>query len=272
VDLNAELAGKVAIVTGAGRGLGRAYALRLADLGADVVVADVNLDSARDFSEQLTSNSVMEEVRARGRRSFGVQCDLSERHEAQRLAKETLGQFGRIDILVNNAGGATAAIENSKASVMNDEDFGLIWGINLLSTIFMCQAVAPCMSASKRGVIVNTSSMAALDPSKREGRLAHYGLAKGGVIQYTRFLAYELGPSGIRVNCIAPGTIETARIKAQAAARGIATAADLVNIPLRRLGTTDDCVGVVEFLVRDLSAYVTGQCISVCGGRILTPS
>jgi NAD(P)-dependent dehydrogenase (short-subunit alcohol dehydrogenase family) len=267
-----ELAGKLAIVTGAARGLGRGYALRVAELGADVVVADINLDGARDFSETLTSATVADEVRARGRRSMGIQCDLSKRTDAQGLVSTVLEHFGRIDILINNAGGATASVEGSKASMMSDDDIDLIFKINLMSTIFMCQAVAPHMTANHSGVIVNTASMAAIDPSQRQGRLAHYGIAKSGVIQYTRFLAHELGPSGIRVNCIAPGTIETARIKAQAAARGIATASDSMNIPLRRLGTTKDCVGVVEFLVREQSSYVTGQCISVCGGRILTPS
>jgi NAD(P)-dependent dehydrogenase (short-subunit alcohol dehydrogenase family) len=128
------------------------------------------------------------------------------------------------------------------------------------------------MRQRQSGVIINMASMLGLDPSQRRGELAHYGLVKTSVIQYTRFLAAELGPAGIRVNCIAPGTIATSRILAQAAARNIGTSSDVETIPLRRLGTVADCAGVVAFLASDLSAYVSGQCISVCGGRVLTPS
>ncbi|MGE0775962.1 MAG: SDR family NAD(P)-dependent oxidoreductase [Sphingomonadaceae bacterium] len=267
-----ELAGKVAVVTGGGRGLGRAYALRLADLGADVVIADIKLDGAADFGEALGAATVPDEVIARGRRSIGVEADLSQRAGASLVVADAVAAFGRIDILVNNAGGAIAPIESSKASEMSDEDIELIFRVNLMSTIYMCQAVAPVMRRQGDGAIVNTSSMAGLDPSQRQGKLAHYGMSKTAINQFTRFLASDLGPDGIRVNCIAPGSIETARIKVQAAARGIATAADLEKIPLRRLGAPEDCVGVMQFLVSDLSSYVTGQCISVCGGRILTPS
>lgn len=266
------LDGKVAIVTGAARGLGRGFALRLAALGADVVVADIDLDGAAQFGEQLNAASVTDEIRALGRRSLGVQGDLRQRVAAQELMARTKAEFGRIDILVNNAGGALSPVERSYASTATDEDFEFMLDLNLMSTIYCCQATVPLMREGGGGAIVNLSSKAGLDAAARDGRLAPYGIAKTGVIQYTRFLAHEVGPHGIRVNCIAPGAVATARVVAQAKARNIGTAADVDAIPLRRLGTVDDIAGVMQFFVSDSSAYVTGQCLSVCGGKVLTPS
>ncbi|MEP6873772.1 MAG: SDR family NAD(P)-dependent oxidoreductase [Burkholderiales bacterium] len=266
-----ELQGKVAIVTGAARGLGRAFALRLARMGADVVIADLNLDGAAEFGEQLGAASVPDEIRALGRRSLGVQGDLRERTAADQLIERTNAEFGRIDILVNNAGGALGAVERSFASSATGEDWEFMLQLNLMSTIYCCQAAVPHLRR-RGGVIVNLASKAGLDPAARGGRLAPYGIAKTGVIQYTRFLANELGPHGIRVNCIAPGAIATARVVAQAGARNIGTAADAAAIPLGRLGTAEDVAGVLEFFVSEQAAYVTGQCLSVCGGKVLTPS
>jgi NAD(P)-dependent dehydrogenase (short-subunit alcohol dehydrogenase family) len=267
-----DLAGKVAIVTGAGRGIGRAIALRLAALGADVVIADVNLHSADEYGESSLPGGVCAEVEALGRRSLGVQGDLRQRSAAQALVSAAVDRFGHVDVLVNNAGGMLAPMDRSDASKMTNEDIEMIFDLNLHSTIYCSQAAVPAMRDAHGGSIVNIASMAALDPSQRKGKLAHYGMAKTSVVQFTRFLAHEVGPDGIRVNAIAPGTIGTARIKALAAARGIGADSDLQNIPLRRLGTADDIAGAVQFLATDLSAYVSGQCISVCGGRILTPS
>ena len=136
----------------------------------------------------------------------------------------------------------------------------------------MAAKSSPSMRARKAGSIVNISSRAGLDPSQRQGRLAPYGIAKTGLIQFTRFLAHDVGPDNIRVNCVAAGAIATARIVQSAKARGISTDADLEIIPLRRLGTADEVASVVQFFASDMSAYVTGQCLSVCGGTVLTPS
>ena len=266
-----RLEGKGAVVTGAARGLGRAYALRLARLGADVAVVDINLDAAAEFNEPLSAPSVHDEIRAMGRKSIGIQGDLSQRETVQRIFAEVMTEFGRIDVLVNNAGGAITPIERSTASVMPDEDIKAILDANMMSAIYCCQAAAPIMQAQGAGVIVNIATMAAMTVIGR-GVLAHYGMAKAAVAQYTRYLAAELGPHGIRANCISPGPIQTSRVVAQAAARGIVRPDDARRIPLRRLGTTDDCANVLEFLATDLSSYVTGQCISVCGGSVLSPS
>jgi len=257
------LQGKVAIVTGAARGLGRAYALRLARLGADVAIFDVDLAGAEKFGETLSAASVSQEVEALGRQSIEVQADLADRQAVDDAVRRVQGRFGRVDILVNNAGGAITPPERSKPSIVPAEDVRLIFDVNLMSTIYCCQAVA--------GVIVNTSSVAARTVA-RGGSLSHYGAAKAAVTHYTRDLAAELGPAGIRVNAIAPGVMLTARVKSLAEERGIGVASEAKHVPLQRLGEAEDCAGVVEFLVSDLSRYVTGQCISVCGGATLTPA
>jgi NAD(P)-dependent dehydrogenase (short-subunit alcohol dehydrogenase family) len=266
-----SLEGKVAIVTGAARGLGRAYALRLARLGADVAVFDVDLQGAAKFGEALSAATVTAEIEALGRRSIGVEADLAQRAAVDKAVAHVRDSLGRIDILVNNAGGAITPVERSKPSVVPDEDIRLTFDANLMSTIYCCQAVIPVMKAQKSGVIVNTASTAArvIAPG---GGLSHYGVAKAAVTHYTRDLAAELGPFGIRVNAIAPGVMLTARIRALAEQRGIGTASEASRVPLRRLGEPEDCAGVIEFLVTDLSRYVTGQCISVCGGAALSPA
>lgn len=266
-----KLQGKVAIVTGAARGLGRAYALRLARLGADVAIFDADLAGAGKFGEQLSAASVSQEVRALGRRSIEIEADLADRGAVNDAVQRVRDHFGRIDILVNNAGGAITPPERSRPSVVPAEDIRVIFDVNLMSTIHCCQAVTPTMVAQKSGVIVNTSSTAARSVA-RGGSLSHYGAAKAAVTHYTRSLAAELGPSGIRVNAIAPGVMLTARVKSLAQERGIGVASEANHIPLRRLGQVEDCAGVVEFLVSDLSRYVTGQCVSVCGGATLSPA
>ncbi|CAN5638862.1 3-oxoacyl-ACP reductase FabG [soil metagenome] len=264
--------GKVAIVTGAGRGIGRAIALRLAREGCDVLVADLDLAGAAQYGEELGAATVSDEIIALGQRSVGFQGDLCERSTARDMVARAIEAFGRVDILVNNCGGAFTPIERSKASVMPDEDLASMLQINLYSAIFCCQEVLPAMRAQGGGSIVNMASRAGVDPAARDGRLTPYGLAKTGVIQYTRFLAHDVGPDNIRVNCLAPGTIFTARIKQLAQLRGLATDADLQEIPLRRFGTPDEVASVVEFFASDRSSFVTGQCLSVCGGNVLTPS
>lgn len=267
-----RLRDQVAIVTGAARGIGRGFALRLARLGCHVVIADLNLNSAADFGEELAASTVPDEIVALGRHSIGVEGDLTRRSDVAVLVDRAMAEFGRIDLLVNNAGGAVVPIEGSTASAMTDEDMHKMFDLNLMTTIHCCQAVVPHMRRQRGGNIINVASTLGLDAAHRGGRMAHYGMAKTAVVQYTRFLAIELGPEGIRVNCIAPGSTATARVVAQAKARNMVTDADLPKIPLRRFATVEDMAGPLEFLATDLSSYVTGQCISVCGGKVLTPS
>lgn len=263
-----ELKGQVAVVTGGGRGIGRAYALRLAKLGADVVINDINLESAKEFGEELTAPTVMDEVRGLGRRCLGIQADVSDKRAVDSMFKQILSEFGRVDILVNNAGGLAGDRTRSYASKMPEADVRATFDRNLMGTIFCCQAAAPPMIQQRYGRIVNVSSQAGLR-GRPGGYYASYGAAKAAIINYTQNLASELGPYGINVNCIAPAYIKTGRIVAwnrwdleenrQARVK---------DIPLGRLGEPEDCARVLEFFVTDLSDYVTGQCLSVCGGAI----
>ncbi len=269
--MSEPLKGKVAIVTGAARGLGRAYALRLARLGANVVVADVNLSSAARIGEELGAESVMAEVEQFGCRSIGVEGDLREPDAIERLLAQTLAAFGTVDILVNNAGVAVARGSGTLATETTPDGFDYLIGVNLKSTQLCCAAVARVMKAQRSGVIVNISSQTGISLLEG-GNLAVYGAAKAGVAYLTRTLAAELGPYNIRVNAIAPGIVETERLKRLDPSIGIGTPQQLEAIALRRFGSTDDLANVLEFLATDLSSYVTGQVISACGGAVLHPS
>lgn len=265
------LAGKAALVTGAARGLGRAYALRLARLGADVAVVDIDLDGAARYGEQLSAASVPAEIEALGRRSIGIQADLANNQQASAAIERAIAHFGRLDILVNNAGGAITPADRSHPSEATEEDTRLLFDVNFMSTQFCCKAAIPAMKKQGGGVIVNISSQSGISTYKG-GMIAAYAASKAAVSQYTRYLAAEVGPHGIRANCIAPGVMMTARVAQAARERGIGTDDELQQIPLRRFGEVEDCAGALEFLVTDLSRYVTGQVISVCGGAVLTPN
>jgi NAD(P)-dependent dehydrogenase (short-subunit alcohol dehydrogenase family) len=267
-----KLTGKVSLVTGAGRGLGRAYALHLASLGSDVVITDLCLDSAREFDEELTAESVMDECKRYGVHAIGIAADVTKQNDVHHLFDKALAAFGRIDVLVNNAGGSLLPSERGFASTVTAEDWRFIVDLNLTSMVFCCQAAAVSMKEQRSGKIINVSSQAGLR-GNLHGSMAHYCVAKAGVVEYTRLLAGELGPFNINVNCIAPGLILTSRANKQFhrdSAENVARATP--SIALRRMGTTEDCAKVVEFLATDLSDYVTGQTIPVCGGMVLSPS
>ncbi|MFQ6041565.1 MAG: SDR family NAD(P)-dependent oxidoreductase [Candidatus Poribacteria bacterium] len=262
-----KLSGRVALVTGAARGLGRAYALHLAKLGADVVINDINLNAAEEYGEELTAETVMAEVEMFGRRSLGIQTDVTNRDAVVAMFERVLDTFGKIDILVNNAGGALGKPKSTLASEASEDYYRYIMDINLTGTIFCCQVASKPMKDARFGRIVNVSSQAGMWGGRNGGGMP-YKVAKAGVIQYTRALAGELGPYGINVNCIAPGWILSSRAIASGRGDEKTRSALESQIPLRRLGVPEDCAKVVEFLVTDLSDYVTGQCIPVCGGYV----
>jgi NAD(P)-dependent dehydrogenase (short-subunit alcohol dehydrogenase family) len=263
------LLGKVALVTGAARGLGRAYALRMAHLGADVVINDIDLHAARQYSEGLAegAETVSDEIEQLGRRSSGIIADVTNPDSVNAMVAQIRDEYGRLDILINNAGGQLAPNERSYAATMPREDLEWIMGINLMGTIYCCQAAAPLMKEQRSGRIVNVGSQAGLRASA-EGRgfFAHYSVAKAGIHHYTRLLAAELGPYGVNVNCIAPGLILSSRALAGGRGSDEARARSEPSIALRRLGTPEDCARVVEFLCTELSDYVTGQIIVIDGG------
>lgn len=262
-----KLKGKVAVVTGGARGLGRAYVLHLARLGADVVVNDIDLQAAAQYDEALSAPTVMAEVEALGGRALGIAADVADQDAVNGMFEEILSTFGRVDILVNNAGGALNTPPNNSAATADMAHYQYIMDLNLTGTIYCCQAASRPMQAQQSGKIVNVSSQAGLW-SGHTGHGVAYKVAKAGIAHYTRALAAELGPHGINVNCIAPGWILSSRAIASGRDRGEIKERLLSQIPLGRLGMPEDCAKVVEFLVTDLSDYVTGQCIPVCGGYV----
>lgn len=267
MDASKKLAGKVALVTGAGRGLGRAYALHLARLGADVAVNDIHFDVHREYDEELTADSVADEVAALGVRGLGIEADVTQKDQVEAMVAQIEHAWGRIDILVNNAGGALFGRDNHLPSTVAEESIRQTLDLNTMGTIFCCQAVAPIMKRQRAGKIVNVASQAGLKAGTNGG-MAAYCVSKAANIHYTRLLAAELGPYNINVNCIAPGFILSSRQIAFGMG-GEGHEKLEAQIALRRLGTPEDCAKVVEFLVTDLSDYVTGQTIPVCGGYVL---
>ncbi len=266
-----KLDGKVAIVTGAARGLGRAYARRLAGLGAKVAVVDVNLRSYEEFAAEakdMTADGTVAEIEAMGGAALGLEVDVRDREAVEAMAARIVNAWGRIDVLVANAGGGRGRPIDTKASTLDPALLRLVVEMNLFGTIYSCNAVAPIMKEQHSGKIITVSSVAGTAPSA-DGGYAHYGAAKAGIAHYTRYLAQDLGPFGITANCIAPGVIATGRIMQTVIPGSSQSNRDRAElVALRRLGTVEDCAKVVEFLATDLSDYVTGAVIPIDGGLV----
>jgi 3-oxoacyl-[acyl-carrier protein] reductase len=258
------LAGKVALVTGGGRGLGRGYALRLGRLGAAVAVADLDLTGAIDAGE--APGDVLSELEAAGTAAIGCEVDVGDRTAVEAMMERAVDRFGTIDILVCNAG-SMGALEGSSATTASERRVRSILEVNLLGTINCCQAAAEHLKHGGWGKVVCVSSLAAIRPSSG-GAFAPYVAAKAAVIGYTLSLADELAPHGVTVNAIAPGSIDTPLT------RGLFSDMDdpeaHARVPLGRFGTVADVAGAVEFLCTPLSDYVTGQVICVDGGLSIT--
>ena len=266
-----KLDGRVAIVTGAARGLGRAYARRLAGLGAKISVVDLDLRSYREFdaeAKDMTAESTVAEIEASGGSALGIELDVRDHQAVEAMVARVVEQWGRVDVLVANAGGGRGRPVDTKASTIDPALLDLVTGMNLFGTVYCCNAVAPVMKRQRSGKIITVSSVAGLAPSA-DGGYAHYGAAKAAIAHYTRYLAQDLGPFGITANCIAPGTITTGRIVATVMPGSADANRDRSErVALRRLGTVEDCAKVVEFLVTDLSDYVTGTVIPIDGGLL----
>jgi 3-oxoacyl-[acyl-carrier protein] reductase len=263
-----ELEGKVAVVTGAARGLGRAYALQLASMGADVAVMDVDLRSFAAFEReaaQMTAPSTGAEVEALGRRAVEIELDVGDAPAVRAAVQRVVDVLGRIDVAVCNAGGGLGTPAGSRASTMDLDEFEAVLRRNLPGTVNTCEAVAPVMRVQRSGKIVTVSSQAGRRASA-DGGYAHYGTAKAAIVMYTRYLAQDLGPDGITVNCIAPGYIATGRLSEMFERIGAERLAR--SVALRRLGTPEDCARVVGFLASSASDYVTGALIPIDGGSV----
>lgn len=261
------LQGQVALVAGAARGIGRSIAVLLAEHGADVVVADV------DFGAEATDGAehagVQAEIEALGRTAVRFEGDLSERAVARGAVQAAISRFGRLDVLVIAAGGAITPPETSTAATSSSKDRTTLFDANFTALVNCCQEAAPHLRAAGAGSIITIVSQAGtyVQPS---GRLAFYGASKAAAISYTRSLAAELGPHGVRVNAVAPGLTLTPRVAEKLKQSSIAGGPEdrVRDVALRRLGTPRDIAKVALFLASDLGAWVTGQCIAADGGQV----
>jgi NAD(P)-dependent dehydrogenase (short-subunit alcohol dehydrogenase family) len=257
-----ELDGQVAIVTGAGRGIGRAIALELAALGAAVSVAEVN--------EAAAAQTVAEVAQA-GRRGLAIGVDVTSARDRQAMVQQTLQTFQRIDILVNNAG----IYRSAPPLDITEEHWDTVLAVNAKAVLFCAQAVLPTMLAARRGVIVNIASMA--------GKVASptglpYAVSKAAVISLTRSLAAAYARDGIRVNCVCPGFVETemwAQVDREVGVGqlgkplGQYAAERIATVPLGRGAQPSDIANVVGFLTTSKAGYMTGQAINVTGGLVM---
>lgn len=267
-DYGKLLEGQVAVVAGGGRGIGRACAVRLADLGAKTAVLDINLDGASEYGEELAAPSVAEELRERSVDAVGIQCDVSDPVATATAMAAVVDRWNRLDILVIPAGGAITPYPDSLASITPDADLSTLVDANMRTVVNSCRAAVPEMRRVGGGAIVTIASGSGT-VTMPGGYLAAYGMVKAAVAHYTRYLAIEVGPSGIRVNCIAPGVIRTARLIAQSVVTGIVNDAAATKVPLRRHGETSDIADAVQYLVTPLSSWVTGQVLAVDGGATM---
>src|SRR2546425_2782503 len=250
-----ELEGQVAIVTGAGRGIGRATALELARLGTDIVVAEL---------DRANAERTAAEVQALGRRASVVPTDVTSRADLTAMVERTRAAFGRIDVLVNNAGIYRAAVSLD----ITEEHWDAVMTINAKAVFFASQAVLPTMIAQKRGAIVSLASMAGKIGSTTN---LPYNASKAAVISITKSLALAHAADGIRVNCVCPGFVQTdmwtAVAREQGALLGISaeefTRQRLAQIPLGRMERPEDVASVIGFLASSKSGYMTGQAINV---------
>lgn len=256
-----ELKEQVAIVTGAGRGIGRATALELARMGADVVIAELD----RAGAERTAA-----EVKALGRRASVLSTDVTSRVDLKAMAERTRAEFGRIDVLVNNAGIYRAAAPLD----VTEEHWDAVMNVNAKAVFFASQAVLPAMIAQKGGAIISLASMAGKVGSR--GNLP-YNASKAAVISITKSLALAHAGDGIRVNCVCPGFVETdmwATVSRDLGAMaGLSpeefTRQRLGQVPLGRMERPEDVASVIGFLASSRSGYMTGQAINVTGGLVM---
>jgi 3-oxoacyl-[acyl-carrier protein] reductase len=241
--------GKVAVITGAGQGIGRAIALRLAREGVKVVIGDLDATTAQQTAQAI--NTV-------GGQAVYMVTDVTRKSDAAALIGKAVELFGCLDILVNNAGFYPSApiIE------IDENEWDRVLAVNLKSTFLCSQAAAKQMMTQKQGVIINIASV---DAKTRTTGNAHYAAAKAGVISFTRTLACEMAPYKIRVNAVSPGWIATNSMKAASERWQQA----VEKIPMGRLGTPEDVAEAVLFLASDVASYITGEILDVNGGEVM---
>ncbi len=244
--------GRVAIVTGAGQGIGRAIAERFAADGAQVVVADLDLARAEASAEA---------IRAAGGQALAIRTDVTIPADADGLAADVIARFGRIDVLVNNAG----ILRSTRAADVTPEEWHLVVDVNLTGAFLCARAAHAALRDSGHGRIVNVASMAGRATSTLGG--VHYTTAKAGVLGLTRHLAREWARDGITVNAISPGIVDTPMVRDSTDAERMAKV--LASIPLGRLAEPAEIASLVTFLASDEAAYITGANVDIHGGELI---
>lgn len=245
-----DLKGKVAIVTGAARGIGKSIAIKLGLAGANVVIADV---------EEEIAKSTAREISQKGSEAIPVRVDVSSLSSVEEMVKKTLDKFGRIDILVNNAGVTRDAL----VMRMKEEDWDLVLDVNLKGAFNCIKVVSPIMVKQRSGKIVNIASIVGIVGNAGQ---ANYAASKGGLIALTKTCAKELASRQINVNAVAPGFIETSmteRLPAEVKERLSS------QIPFGKIGKPEDVASAVLFLVSEEADYITGEVVKVDGGMVM---
>lgn len=254
-----EFKGKTAIVTGGANGIGRAVVVELAQQGANIVIADLDLDSARQVESQ---------IKARGCGVLIANTNIAHKSEVNEMVRNTVDRFGRLDILVNSAGVASIA----KLTDTSEQEWDTVIQVNLKGTFLCCQAAAGQMIKQKNGKIINIASMAG-----KTGPLGEvaYAASKSGIIALTKVLAKELGPYGINVNAVCPGFTETEMAAKAYDKLGSLQGLDAEGfkkhcislIPLGRLGKPEDIAELILFLASEKAQYISGESVNIAGGR-----
>ena len=242
------LEGKVALITGAARGIGKAIALKFASEGADIIFTDLVIDQNGEETKK--------EIEAHGVKVLAIASNAASFEEAHKVIEESVKVFGKIDILVNNAG----ITKDGLMMRMSEQQWDAVINVNLKSAFNFIHAVTPVMMRQRKGSIINMSSVVGVSGNAGQ---ANYSASKAGMIGLAKSIAQELGSRGIRANAVAPGFIitdMTEKLPEEVKKEWIE------KIPLRRGGLPEDIANVCTFLASELSSYVTGQVISVCGG------
>ena len=254
--MNIDLKGRLAVVTGAGKGIGRAVALMLAEAGAKVAV---NYFNSRREAEEVVKN-----IRNQGGEAECFQADMTDTAQIEKLEKDVRGHFGEpVDILINNAG---HMLERRLNAEMTEQLYHQVMDLNVKSTVFACKVFIPGMREKGGGHIVNMSSLAAHNGGGNGASI--YAASKAAVIAYTKGLAKEAAADGIIVNAVAPGFIGNTDFHSKLTSNE-AREATIQNVPLGRAGTPYDVAGAILFLVSPICGYITGETIEINGGNYM---